>query len=92
MSTPEALEQGQRATWMWLCKIKALHMCWLALVALGAKGGKKLENIALGGWDMAPNVKGDIHRANRLQNAFSWHLCDTPMPHYEFSTVAASRC
>ena len=58
----EGLEQGQTAIWMWPWEIKASHMCW---VALGAKGGEKLTNSALGDWDMVPSLKGDISRASR---------------------------
>ena len=46
---------------------------------LGARGGEKLANSALGDWDMALNLKGNISRASRLWNAPSWHLCNILM-------------
>ena len=33
LPTPEGLQQGQRAAWMWTWEIKAPHMRWMALVA-----------------------------------------------------------
>ena len=57
----EGLERGQTAPWTWPWELKASHMCW---VALGAKGGEKLTNSALGDWDMG-RLKGDISRASR---------------------------
>ena len=59
---------------------------------LGPRGGEKLTNSALGDWDIAPSLKGDISRPSRPRNAFSWHLCDFPMAHYEFSPVIVNRC
>ena len=52
LPAPAGLEQRQTATWTWPWEIKASHMCW---VALGAKGGEKLTNSALGDWDMGPS-------------------------------------
>ena len=59
---------------------------------LGTRCGEKLANSALSDWDIALNLKGDIFRASRPQNASSLHRCNILMAHYEFSTIIASRC
>ena len=61
------------------------HVLGGSCCPLGPRGGEKLTNSALGDWDVTSSLKGDIPRANKPHNASSWHLCDLPMAHYEFS-------
>ena len=78
---PEGQKQGQTATWTWPWEIRTpRYALGGSCCPLGTRAGEKLANSALGDWDRAPSLKGDILRARRPQHASLWHLCGTLWP------------